>query len=105
MFKDTKYTRVYYRIIEAARSRATTGYTERHHIVPRCLGGSNEPDNIIALTAREHFVCHRLETGAVTSSPKYTVLRQGPNRGDALVHHRHSAAKHAAALRVAATGR
>lgn len=29
-----------------------------HHIVPRCLGGSDDPDNLIELTLREHYVAH-----------------------------------------------
>jgi hypothetical protein len=36
------------------------GYTERHHIVPRCLGGNDTIDNIVLLTAREHFIVHKL---------------------------------------------
>lgn len=35
-------------------------YHERHHIIPRCLGGSNEEENLIDLFAREHFEAHRL---------------------------------------------
>ena len=35
-------------------------YTEDHHILPRCLGGCDEPENLIRLTAREHCIAHRL---------------------------------------------
>lgn len=35
-------------------------YHERHHIVPRCMGGSNDEDNLIDLFAREHFIAHKL---------------------------------------------
>lgn len=35
-------------------------YTEDHHIVPSCLGGSDTPENMVRLTAREHFIAHRL---------------------------------------------
>ena len=35
-------------------------YYERHHIIPKSLGGSNANDNVIILTAREHFICHWL---------------------------------------------
>lgn len=35
-------------------------YCERHHIVPRCMGGLNNDDNLIDLYAREHFEAHRL---------------------------------------------
>ena len=35
-------------------------YVERHHIKPKSLGGSNAKDNIVRLTAREHFIIHLL---------------------------------------------
>ena len=37
-------------------------YYENHHILPTCLGGGNEKDNLVLLTAREHYVCHKLLT-------------------------------------------
>ena len=49
-------------IIERAKSRTISGYTEKHHIIPKSLGGSNSKGNLVALTAREHFVCHLLLT-------------------------------------------
>ena len=36
------------------------GYYERHHIIPRCCGGTNDDDNLVDLYAREHFIAHRL---------------------------------------------
>ena len=33
-------------------------YTERHHIVPRCDGGSDDPSNLVRLTARDHIFAH-----------------------------------------------
>lgn len=35
-------------------------YYEAHHILPKCLGGSNDKTNLVLLTPREHFVCHQL---------------------------------------------
>lgn len=35
-------------------------YYERHHIIPKCLGGDNSKENLVLLTAREHFVAHKL---------------------------------------------
>lgn len=60
MFIDNKYSKCYYSIIERRKNNSVTGYVERHHIVPKSLGGSNKKENIVALTAREHFICHRL---------------------------------------------
>jgi hypothetical protein len=36
------------------------GYSERHHIIPKCMGGDNTPDNLCFLSAREHFIAHFL---------------------------------------------
>lgn len=36
------------------------GYKERHHIVPKCMGGTDDEQNLIDLTAREHFIAHKL---------------------------------------------
>ncbi len=35
-------------------------YHEKHHIVPKCMGGTNDEENLIDLFAREHFQAHRL---------------------------------------------
>lgn len=36
------------------------GYFERHHILPRCMGGSDDASNIVLLTPEEHFTAHVL---------------------------------------------
>ena len=35
-------------------------YHERHHIIPKCLGGTDNEDNLIDLYAKEHFIAHKL---------------------------------------------
>jgi hypothetical protein len=60
MFLTNKYSTWYYNIISQSKSRDNNQYTERHHIIPKSLGGSNHIDNIAILTAREHFICHWL---------------------------------------------
>lgn len=35
-------------------------YTEKHHIVPRSLGGDDTPCNLIRLTPEDHFFAHLL---------------------------------------------
>ena len=62
VFIDNKYTLWYYSIISRARIRNISGYTEKHHIIPHSLGGSNLAENLVKLTAREHFICHKLLT-------------------------------------------
>ena len=61
MFINNKYTKWYYSIINAAQLRLVVDiYSEKHHILPKSLGGENNKSNLVTLTAREHFVCHLL---------------------------------------------
>ena len=54
------YQKIYDSIIERAKTRKIESYSEKHHIIPKCLGGANTKENIVRLTAREHFICHLL---------------------------------------------
>lgn len=54
------YQRIYDSIIYRAKSRKLDCYVENHHIIPKCMGGSNEPSNIVSLTPEEHLLCHTL---------------------------------------------
>lgn len=59
------YAAIYEKFVSDRRANeaallVTGGYTERHHIQPRCLGGGNEPENIISLTPGDHFFAHLL---------------------------------------------
>jgi hypothetical protein len=54
------YQKIYNQIIERAQNRKLEGYKEKHHIIPKCLGGTNDKENLVELTAREHFLCHWL---------------------------------------------
>ena len=59
---ENKYTSYYNNIIKNAKNRQIDGYYETHHIIPKSLGGSNHKENLVNLTAREHFICHLLLT-------------------------------------------
>jgi hypothetical protein len=56
------YSKLYNKIIENAknknRSKKDNIYYEKHHIIPKCSGGLNNSDNLVLLTAREHFLVH-----------------------------------------------
>jgi hypothetical protein len=71
IFINNKYTTWYNSLINKAKDRTITGYTEKHHIIPSSLGGTNDNDNIVKLTAREHFVCHLLLTKMTTGNARY----------------------------------
>lgn len=57
MFLDNKYTKLYMKLTSCSD---TNQYTEEHHIIPSSMGGSNDPSNLIRLSARKHFLCHYL---------------------------------------------
>jgi hypothetical protein len=54
------YQRIYDNIIRRGQERKLEGYSEKHHIIPRCLGGSDEIANLVSLTPEEHYLCHLL---------------------------------------------
>lgn len=62
-YKDIamNYQNIYNSLVSKAQKRMeTVGYTEKHHIIPRTLGGSDDAANIVVFTAREHFIAHLL---------------------------------------------
>lgn len=54
------YQKIYDNLMQRGLSRTTPGYYEKHHILPRCLGGDNNPRNLVNLTPEEHFLAHQL---------------------------------------------
>ena len=69
-----KYNRWYKAITERARTRVLKEYTEKHHIQPRSLGGTDDKNNLVDLTAREHFICHWLLTKIYTGEDKAKMI-------------------------------
>lgn len=64
IFLENKYSNIYYSIIKNAKSQnrikqVGDGY-QTHHIIPRCMGGTDDIDNLVVLTYKEHRICHRL---------------------------------------------
>jgi hypothetical protein len=73
MYLDNKYTKIYYQLVERGLSResgADSIYYEKHHIIPRSLGGSDDDDNLVYLLPREHYVAHHLLTKMVEGTEK-----------------------------------
>ena len=64
--KNTKrFKKIYDNLVNSRKSRGLDKkqidfYTEAHHIVPRCLGGTDEEDNLVLLSYREHIIAHLL---------------------------------------------
>lgn len=88
-YKDDymNYEKLYEALISNRRVLGKpSGYTETHHIVPKSFGGSDDPTNLIALTAREHFIAHRVlakiypNTGMVHAVYKMACSNRAFNR-------------------------
>ena len=60
MFLQNKYKLWHDKIIAKAKNRLLKDYKEIHHIIPKSCGGSNDKSNLVALTAREHYIIHLL---------------------------------------------
>lgn len=54
-YEDLMNTRKY----RGTKKKRGDGYN-RHHIIPRCLGGKDENNNYVLLTFREHIIAHML---------------------------------------------
>ena len=51
----------YQRIYEQLTAKdMIADYTEKHHIIPKCMGGTNDPSNLVSLTPEAHYVAHQL---------------------------------------------
>lgn len=59
-FLRNKYLKWYLELMEKARNRKIKEYTEKHHVIPRCLGGTEHRENKVRLTYKEHFIAHWL---------------------------------------------
>src|SRR5690606_35961242 len=55
------YSKIYKSMVENCKTRKVLHeYYEAHHIVPRCMGGGDNSENIVKFTPREHYIAHRL---------------------------------------------
>lgn len=68
MIRSQHHYSRYARFIDRLKGQSVDGYSEVHHIVPRSLGGSDDADNLIRLTARQHFIAHWMLARAIGGS-------------------------------------
>jgi hypothetical protein len=84
IFNDSKYTRWYWQIVNNARTQNRTktdgSYYERHHIVPKSLGGGEANSNKVLLTFKEHFICHWLLTKMVNEKEHFWKMNSALTR-------------------------
>lgn len=65
------YYAIYYRLMDRAKNRILSAeYLETHHIIPRCLGGTDAHENLIQLTPEEHYIAHQLLTRIYPNNKK-----------------------------------
>ena len=75
------YEKLYHNLITSRGSRQQISniYYEKHHILPKCKGGLDTNDNLVSLTAREHYIAHvllyKMETDCVIKSKLAYALR------------------------------
>ena len=66
------YQKIYDSIIENRKTQTVKEeYSETHHIIPKSIGGSNNFNNLVILTGREHFICHLLLVKIYKNTPNY----------------------------------
>lgn len=66
-------THRYFSLIEsrkAERPTKPTFFSEKHHIIPKCLGGLDDEKNLVWLTPREHWLAHKLLLKIFPNEPK-----------------------------------
>lgn len=83
------YLRRYFKLIRHYKNNPANGYTELHHIKPRCLGGKDHSSNLIALPAKAHYLAHWMLTKIYTNNRFHklnhafsmmAVIREGQQR-------------------------
>ncbi len=56
------YKNIYEDLINRSKNRSMphNTYCESHHIIPKCMGGTDAASNLVLLTGREHYIAHLL---------------------------------------------
>lgn len=65
------YKKIYHSITNTAVDRKKKTGLERHHIVPASCGGTNDQNNLVYLTSREHLLCHLLLVKIYHNNPVF----------------------------------
>ena len=64
------YLKHYQLLIERGKKRNLEEYFETHHIVPKCVGGTDEETNLVKLTPEEHYLAHQLLSKIHSDNPR-----------------------------------
>ena len=93
------YNKIYNALMRRATQRKLDEYSEVHHIIPICMGGSNGKENLVRLTAREHFLAHhilfRIHKTTKLAHAWFSMCRSSDNQNRYFSSHQYAAAKSA----------
>lgn len=105
------YKKIYDKLMEHRLNNPPKDiYTETHHIIPKCMGGTDDKDNLVRLTAREHYLAHALLFKHYKTSKLahawFSMLRWDKNQKRYFTSSQHEKAKlaHINALKQTMTG-
>ena len=104
------YKKIYDQLMDRAKNRIIEGYYENHHIIPRCMGGDDSKENIVKLTAKEHFIAHELLFKEYRTTKLahawFSMLRCDPNQERKFTAYQYDIAKkaHSNALKESIAG-
>lgn len=97
------YQKLYNNLVDSARKNSE-GYLETHHIVPKCMGGNDDKDNLVKMTARQHFIAHwllyKIYRSSTLAHAWFSMCRCGAGQDERYVNSKHFA-KARAALSIA----
>jgi hypothetical protein len=54
------YQNRYEKLVTHYKNNMESGYCEKHHIIPKCMGGTDELENLVLLPAKAHYIAHLL---------------------------------------------
>ena len=92
------YEKIYNKLINRGKNRLLDDYTEIHHIIPKCMGGSDESNNLVKLTPEEHYIAHQLlakihpKNNALAMAVLMMTVNRSSNKLYGWVRRRHSEA-------------
>ena len=74
-----KYRNIYIKLILRCQNMTEeelSGYNEKHHILPKCMGGTNDIENLVLMPVRYHIMAHIILTKAFpdSASLRYALL-------------------------------
>ena len=84
MFSNTKYTKWYYEIIKKHIVFDQNVFTEKHHIIPKSLGGQDVETNLVRVSPRVHYILHlllfKMTSGAAKRKMYFAVWNMSHSR-------------------------